>query len=122
MSGAGGAGGCAIYRPLQVCLAVEGNEDADARRCSRSELDGDPEITRLRAVNLQLADWERQGPHASRDEVVAVLDEQFRFRRAKGGAVDCDGFFSTVLRMERTGATSSWRASGRSRFNKPIAS
>jgi hypothetical protein len=43
---AGGAGGCAIYRPLQVCLVVEGKEDAADARCSRSELDRDPEITR----------------------------------------------------------------------------
>ena len=50
------------------------------------------DIEYLRTVNLQLADWELQGPHASRDEVAAVLDEQFRFRRAKGGAVDRDGF------------------------------
>jgi ketosteroid isomerase-like protein len=47
----------------------------------------------LRRINLQLADWELQGPDASRDEVAAVLDERFLIRRAKG-TVDRDGFLA----------------------------
>jgi len=54
------------------------------------------DIEYLRTVNLQLADWELQGPHASRDEVAEVLDEQFRFRRAKGGTVDRNGFLDDL--------------------------
>jgi ketosteroid isomerase-like protein len=50
------------------------------------------DIEYLRRINVQLADWELQGPHASRDEVAAVLDERFLFRRAKGGTVDRDDF------------------------------
>ena len=37
MLDAGGAGGCAINRPLHAYLVVEGNEDAPARRCSGLE-------------------------------------------------------------------------------------
>lgn len=52
------------------------------------------DVEYLRVVNLQLADWEKQGPQASRDEVAAVLDEHFLFRRAKGSPVSRDGFLS----------------------------
>jgi len=48
----------------------------------------------LRQINVQLGEWERQGPHASREQVAAVLDERFWFRRAKGGTVDRDGFLA----------------------------
>jgi hypothetical protein len=53
------------------------------------------DIEYLRTINLQLADWELQGPRASRDEVAAVLDERLLFRRATdGSAVDRDGFLA----------------------------
>jgi hypothetical protein len=76
------------------------------------------DIEYLRTVNLQLAEWEMQGPHASRDEVAAVLDEQFRFRRAKGGAVDRDGFLDGLTdgrnRSDEPGASGKFRSSGTS--------
>jgi|SRR5882672_3775817 len=51
------------------------------------------DIETLRRINLELADWELQGPDAPRDEVTAVLDERLLFRRAKGD-VDRDGFLT----------------------------
>jgi hypothetical protein len=42
------------------------------------------DIETLRRINLQLVDWELQGPNAPRDQVAEVLDERFLFRRAKG--------------------------------------
>ena len=54
------------------------------------------DIEYLRVVNLQLAEWEKQGARASRDEVTAALDEHFLFRRAKEGSspVNRDGFLN----------------------------
>jgi len=54
------------------------------------------DIENLRQINLQLADWELQGPHAPRDKVAAVLDERFLFRRVKGN-VDRDGFLAGLV-------------------------
>jgi ketosteroid isomerase-like protein len=51
------------------------------------------DIETLHQINLQLADWELQGPQAPRDKVEAVLDDRFLFRRAKGN-VDRDGFLA----------------------------
>ena len=73
------------------------------------------DIEYLRTVNLQLADWELQGPRASRDEVAAVLDEQFRFRRAKGGAVDRDGFLDGLTDGKNRSRRTAGRASGKFR-------
>jgi ketosteroid isomerase-like protein len=51
------------------------------------------DIETLRRINLQLVDWELQGPTAPRDQVAAVLDERFLFRRAKRND-DRDGFLT----------------------------
>jgi ketosteroid isomerase-like protein len=51
------------------------------------------DIENLRRMNLQLGEWELQGPHAPRDKVAALLDERFLFRRAKGD-VDREGFLA----------------------------
>jgi ketosteroid isomerase-like protein len=52
------------------------------------------DVEYLRQINTQLGEWELQGPQATREQVAAVLDERFWFRRAKGGMVDRDGFLT----------------------------
>lgn len=64
-------------------------------RVTKQQLVDDVEY--LRQINVQLGEWELQGPHVSREQVAAVLDERFLFRRAKGGTADRNGFLTGLI-------------------------